>query len=260
MYDINEHLPEIYDQLETRSDDVDFLCELLKKMKSPRILEPFCGNGRILFPLIKKGYQVTGIDLSSEMLDHLRNKIKRYEDSLLDNVQLINADVLKTDWPNQFDLVVLGGNCMYELATLDEQQIVIEKAFHALKTGGLVFIDNDNMEGLLDESWCKIGVEEKIFPSGECPHGVKMQGYCKPIWVDRENRLWKAQRRIEVEYPDGKKDEISYVQQKHPVSASEIKKWLEDTGLEILAVYAGTKNKKKFTEGAKRATFLAGKI
>jgi len=261
MYDIDKHLPEIYDQAENKKDDIEFLLNILQDMKSPepRILEPFCGTGRILIPLAQKGYKVVGMDIAAEMLNHLKDKLEKLDGSLHNNIELIEANILEISWPRKFDLVILGCNCMYELPTSEEQKEVIEKAYKSLKSDGLIFIDNDNMEGVLDESWCNIGVEEKIFPSGECSHGVKMQGFSEPIWVDREKRLWKAKRRIEIEFPDGKQEEISYIQQKHPVSADEINRWLKEFGFEILGIYAGTKNKKKFVKRSKRATFVAKK-
>lgn len=260
MYDVNTHLPEIYDQVMTENHDVKFLIEILENMESTRMLEPFCGNGRILIPLVEKGYNVTGIDIAKAMLNHLRKKIEELDNNLKGNVELIEANVLEVEWPKEFDFIILGGNCLYELATPEDQKKVIEKAYNSLKLGGLVFIDNDNMEGLLDESWCNIGVEEKVFPSGQCSHGVKMQGFAKTIWVDREKRLWRAQRRIEIEFPDGTKDKKTWVQQKHPVSAEEIEEWLNNCGFEVLEIYAGTEEKKKFTKGSKRATFLAKKV
>lgn len=40
------------------------------------ILEPMCGTGRYLIPLLEKGYAVTGFDCSSHMLDVCRKKCK----------------------------------------------------------------------------------------------------------------------------------------------------------------------------------------
>ena len=45
---------------------------------------------------------------------------------------------------------------------------------------------------------------------------------------------------------DGKKEEKTYIQQKHPVSAEEIKGWLNEFGFEILEMYSGLKQKEKF--------------
>jgi len=75
-YNIEAHIPEIYDDLVTETHDVNFIIELLSECKCKNILEPFCGTGRILLPLVKKGFSVTGIDGSEVMLNQLQNKIK----------------------------------------------------------------------------------------------------------------------------------------------------------------------------------------
>ena len=38
------------------------------------ILEPMCGTGRFLLPLLEKGYSVTGFDYSPDMLEICRKK------------------------------------------------------------------------------------------------------------------------------------------------------------------------------------------
>lgn len=42
-----------------------------------RILEPMCGSGRFLIPIMTKGYVIDGIDASRYMLDSLRKKCER---------------------------------------------------------------------------------------------------------------------------------------------------------------------------------------
>jgi len=256
----NIHLAEIYDQNETYTHDVEFILDIINSMPTvppPRILEPFCGTGRILLPLARAGYEITGIDSAGSMLDLLREKLAALDPSIQGLVTLLRANALTAQWPTGFDLVILGGNCMYELATPQEQRGVIEKAYQSLNPGGIVFVDNDNMEGSLDESWCNTGVETKSFPSGVCPHGIRLQGYTKPVWVDRQQRLWRAERRLELRHPDGKTEEAAWVQQKHPISADEVRSWLKEAGFRIKGVYGGTNARAEFASGDRRATFVA---
>ena len=51
MYDVDAHVAEIYDQLETKTADVDLIRRLVGPGNRLRILEPFCGTGRVLIPL-----------------------------------------------------------------------------------------------------------------------------------------------------------------------------------------------------------------
>lgn len=40
-----------------------------------RVLEPMCGSGRFLVPLIKRGFKVDGADPSAPMLERCREKL-----------------------------------------------------------------------------------------------------------------------------------------------------------------------------------------
>ncbi len=56
--------------------DIPLYLSLAEKCHPP-ILEVGCGTGRVLLPLLRAGYQVTGIDISHEMLAIARAKLAR---------------------------------------------------------------------------------------------------------------------------------------------------------------------------------------
>jgi len=207
LYDAESHLPEIYDQEETQTHDVKFIMKLLQNTDCRTILEPFCGTGRILLPLAEEGYEMVGIDSSAGMLKRLREKLHKLPQSIQDRVNIIQSDLRTSDWPKGFDAVLLAGNCLYELAGATEQQQIIRKAAESLKPQGFLFVDNDNMEGELVDSWCHIDQEVESFPNGLCTDGTQLQGYTRPTWVDRKRRIWRTQRRLEVIYPNGTREE-----------------------------------------------------
>lgn len=47
--------------------DIEFYADRLKSCKGP-VLEPATGTGRILIPLLEKGFHVEGFDSSTDML------------------------------------------------------------------------------------------------------------------------------------------------------------------------------------------------
>ncbi len=75
-YDVDYRITEIYDQTETQTEDISLIKELIGDNRSLKILEPFCGNGRIFIPLAQDGHEIVGIDKSTPMLDSARDKIR----------------------------------------------------------------------------------------------------------------------------------------------------------------------------------------
>lgn len=55
---------------------IKFILQKFPPDKYKRLFEPGIGSGRIAVPLSGKGYSITGIDISDEMLDILGKRIK----------------------------------------------------------------------------------------------------------------------------------------------------------------------------------------
>jgi len=255
-YDLDSHIAEFYDQHETERNDVALLRRLIGAGERLRILEPFCGTGRLLLPLAQDGHELVGMDVAHFMLNRLRGKLEALPECVRKRVGLTEVDVLRTDWPSGFDLVILGGNCFYELSSPEEQELCIARAARSLLPGGRLFLDNSHMEGLLDVSWRQMGKRKTLFPNGACAVGVKLEGFTELLWFDSERRLSRNRRSIRVTYPDGRVEERSYVQQKHPPSTSEMKDWLQRHGFTIEQLY-GDKKGTRYTDASPRAVFWA---
>lgn len=109
---------------------LDFLTEKYPPSRYPNLLEPGTGTGRIGIPLAKRGYQVTGVDISSKMLNVLANKLSRRKDSVPFVFQ--KADV--TDLPFQnatFDITI----AVHLFHLIRNWQRAISEVFRVLKPG-----------------------------------------------------------------------------------------------------------------------------
>jgi SAM-dependent methyltransferase len=258
VYDVIDHyIAEIYDQTETQQDDVALIKELLGG-KPARILEPFCGNGRILIPLAETGHEIMGLDLSDQLLSSLKERLQQFPPNVQARAMYRKADVISDDWPTGFDVVILGANCFYELAIPEEQEHCVRAASDALVTGGHVYLDNNHMEGELDPAWCKSGVNEKAFPTGVCEDGTKVSGTIETIWYDRAKRLVRFKRTATIRTPHGKVQVKEWLQQKHPPSTGEMRGWLIKHGFVIKKLW-GDRNRAPYTETSERAIFWAVK-
>jgi len=253
-YDIELHIAEIYDDQVNHKHDVEFLVELVKKYNCVNVLEPFCGTGRILIPLVECSLKLTGIDGSNVMIQKLQEKIELSEISTENNPNIICSNALTTDWGRNYDLIILGGNCFFELATLDEQKSIIHKAYDSLKSGGYLFIDNDNIEETLPENWCALGNEREGFPSGLCSDSTRLVSYVKPVYVDRKEKIWRAERRLEVYQNNLIVNEYKWTQQKHPIGYTEIKAVIDDLGMVLIDKWAGTEGEEFESSKSNRAT------
>jgi SAM-dependent methyltransferase len=236
-YSLDRTFAEWYDENETYTDDIELIRGLIGGHGRLRILEPFCGTGRILIPLAQDGHEIIGIDQSRAMLDRAQMKIDALAKEIQRAITLVEGDVIAQAWPRDFDLVVLGGNCFYELATPEEQELCISSASAALKPGGYLYLDNNHMEGELDEAWRK-------------PN--------ETIWYDAPNRLWRQRRCSVITSSDGTTTKHEYVMQKHPVSVLEEQEWLVRHGFLILHLY-GDRAGSTYTPEAGRGIFWARK-
>jgi SAM-dependent methyltransferase len=251
-YDVDPHIAEIYDQQENYTDDVDLIRWLIGDRDPLRILEPFCGTGRILLPLAQDGHTLVGMDQARTMLDRIW--LKATVDM---RFTLFTKDAVTALWPANFDLVILGANCFYELATPQEQEHCIQNAAEALKPDGYIYIDNNHMEGELDPAWQTIGMEWQSL-SGVCTDGTRVVNTVETIWTDVPQRLARFRRRALITAPDGSTTTHEYIQQKHPVSAAEVYSWLEHYGFEIERMF-GDRAASPYSDDSERAIFWARK-
>ena len=256
IYDVEPHITEVYDQQETFAEDVELLRNLIGNRGPLRILEPFCGTGRILIPLASDGHSLVGLDQARGLLDRAQKKTTQLPDKLRHGITLIEADVITDEWPKDFDLVILGGNCFYELASSEEQEGCVASAAAALSPGGHAYIDNDHMEGDLDESWRRSGVGTRVFPSGICADGTRVSATVETIWFDAPRRVWRARRTVTLTFPGGRTTTKEWEQQKHPVSKGEVETWLHQNGFEIEHVF-GDRAGNPYEPASPRAIFWA---
>ena len=83
-------------------EEVNFILEELKLSPGCHILDVGCGTGRHSVELAKRGYRVTGVDLSSGML----SEAKKAADKAGVEVEWIHADASKFTSPGLFDAAI----------------------------------------------------------------------------------------------------------------------------------------------------------
>ncbi len=104
----NQHAP-LYDQepfTKNTKAEVDFILEELKLPEGAEIIDIGCGTGRHSIELAKRGFRMTGMDVSEEMLNIAREKAKAEQLP----IAFIKADAAEQRISGQFD----AGICLCE--------------------------------------------------------------------------------------------------------------------------------------------------
>ena len=126
--------------LEFEGIDMDLLpVEQFARRAGSPILELACGTGRVLLPLARAGYEVTGIDVSPSMLEVARRRVAA--EGLQDRVTLVEQDMRTLSLDRQFNMVLVAANSFCHLLTVDEQLAVLARIREHLRPGGLLFLD-----------------------------------------------------------------------------------------------------------------------
>ena len=123
---------EMYEILHERApeDELNFYLSYAEKGK--KILEPLCGSGRFLIPFIERGFDITGIDMSNEMLEKLKLKFP--------DAKTVHTDIMKYDPKEKFDYIFISSGSVSLFTDIDIcKQILIRIKKWLLKTGKFVF-------------------------------------------------------------------------------------------------------------------------
>ncbi len=131
---------ENYDQepfTQGTTGEVNFFEKEIDHNKTLKILDVGCGTGRHAIELAKRGYSVTGVDLSAAQITGAKKKAKR--ENVTVNFQI--ADARNLPFSDEFDLVIMICEGGFSLMETDEMNFaILESTGRALKKGGkLIF-------------------------------------------------------------------------------------------------------------------------
>jgi ubiquinone/menaquinone biosynthesis C-methylase UbiE len=122
-------------------NEVDFIEEEIGFDKSKKILDIGCGTGRHAIELSKRGYSVTGADLSESQLNRAKEKAEKENV----NVDFILADARNLNFNNEFDLAIMLCEGAFPLMETDEMNFeILKNAKKALKPGGKLILTTLN--------------------------------------------------------------------------------------------------------------------
>jgi SAM-dependent methyltransferase len=123
------------------SGEVDFIEAEIGGDKAKRILDIGCRTGRHAIELAKRGYIVTGLDLSETLLNRAREKAIAAKVG----VDFVLADARNFHFDGGFDLAIMICEGAFPLMETDEMNFrILENAAQALKPRGKLILTTLN--------------------------------------------------------------------------------------------------------------------
>ncbi|MBP7055452.1 MAG: class I SAM-dependent methyltransferase [Candidatus Omnitrophica bacterium] len=113
--------------------ECDFIEKEINSDKSLKVIDIGCGTGRHAIELAKRGYDVTGVDLSENQIERAREKAR--EAGLAIDFQM--QDARKLPFDGEFDLAIMLCEGGFSLMETDEMNFeILKSATKALKSKG----------------------------------------------------------------------------------------------------------------------------
>ncbi len=157
--ELYENSEEVYDKegfVQGTEEEVDFIEKEVDYDKEISILDVGCGTGRHSIELARRGYRVTGIDLSKALLNKARQKASEAGVK----VRFTEKDARALDFQKEFDLALILCEGAFSLMEDDQMDYRIlegisaalkDKAKFIMTTGNALFqLKNQSENGTFD--------------------------------------------------------------------------------------------------------------
>ncbi|MFX1341318.1 MAG: class I SAM-dependent methyltransferase [Promethearchaeota archaeon] len=143
-----EDLALIYDQAidweQRLAREIPFLSKIIRNNSNARILDLACGSGRHAVALAAQGHEVTGLDLSPQMIEAAKHHAK--EKGVVAQFFLADMRQMTALLECPFDLIICLGNSLALLPTLTDVQHTLTDIHQLLIDGGLFVSQTLNFE------------------------------------------------------------------------------------------------------------------
>jgi len=142
---------------ERTAAEVELVWKLLDLEPGLELLDLACGHGRIANALAERGVRVTGLDATPLFLDLAR------KDAAERGVEVdyVEGDMRSLPWSDRFDRV-LSWFTSFGYFSDDENRQVLAEAYRALKPGGLLAVEMNNLLRLI-----QVYADEVVTERGE---------------------------------------------------------------------------------------------
>lgn len=252
--DIYGKIAPYYDRLHrSLTADIGFVLTLAGQVEGP-ILELGCGTGRLLLPLARAGYRVTGVDNAESMLARAQRRLAAEPAAVQERVQLIAADMNAFSLAHAaYQLAIIPYNTFLHVEPADAVSVCHTIARH-LTPGAFFFLDLPNPYLVVQSANDRLLTLEDTLVDAETGNLVL---------VLASHRLEEASQQLHITWlydvsPPGEGAvhrtvvEVTY----HYYFLHQLELLLQEAGFSLEAVY-GDYNRAPFAEDSERLLLLA---
>jgi SAM-dependent methyltransferase len=220
-----EAIAPVYDDFTAGYDSEAWVGSLLSKLEARglsgpgRLLDIGCGTGNSFLPMLERGWQVTGCDISAAMVELARGKVG-------DRVALSVADMRELPVFGEFDLAWALDDAVNYLLTNEELELALRGMRANLAPDGLLLFDLNTLR-------------------------TYRSFFAETAVIERDGRrlIWRGQAspeappgsisesRFEVEAPSEEEQVETHVHRQRHFPEAETLAAIERAGLECLDVF-----------------------
>jgi glycine/sarcosine N-methyltransferase len=130
--------------------ELPFIEIILRTLPQPaKVLDSACGTGMHAIALSKRGYELSGADLSKPMIERARANA-RAENSPVRFEAVGFGSMAATFGEHSFDAVLCLGNSLPHLTSRDELRKALADFARCLRPGGILLIQNRNFDAVME--------------------------------------------------------------------------------------------------------------
>jgi SAM-dependent methyltransferase len=219
---------------EQTAREADFLADRLELRSGMSALDVPCGNGRHAIELARRGFRMTGVDISAGFLDEARSNAPE--------IEWVQSDMRRLPGTCRFDSAYCWGNS-FGYFDHDNCRRFLEAITSALKPGGRFILESG-------------AVSESILPALQPERTLRIGD----IDFLSRNRYDAVEGRMDITYTfiRGSQREVKPIHQ-WVHSAAEIRRMLRCAGLEPLSAF-GDLEGTPYALGSPRFIVLARRV
>lgn len=232
------------------TEDIQMYMGFAQRCESP-LLELACGTGRVLLPLARAGYDMTGLDVSPVMLDIASAKVET--EQLGSKVRLVQSDMREFSLGCRYNMAYVPLNSFMHLVTVEDHLSALRCIRRHLNPDGLLVIDLFNPDqGTLTDCYGYVTLEKTMTDPNT---GVTVQLF-NSRRLDTASQIQEITFIIDEIGPDGTVRRVLFPFKMRYFFCQEKKLLLEKAGFEVVNVY-GSYDLDIFDSNSDKMIFVA---